>query len=243
MAIPKTIHQTLPHFMGIPEEVQRNIRLLRNANPSWKHKLYDDKSVRAYLKNNLSADDYSLIERINPKYGVVLADLFRYLVIYNEGGVYLDIKSTAKQPLDEVLSDSVTYLLSQWRNGKGQEFEGAGIYKELGDQRFGGEFQQWHVIARPQHPFLKRVIENALGNIRSYTASSFGVGKIGVLRLTGPICYTLSILSVLREHDFQRVDIQNLGFQYTIYKDLGDRDRHTRNTSHYSRQREPIVFV
>jgi mannosyltransferase OCH1-like enzyme len=243
MAIPKTIHQTLPHFLGIPEEIQRNIRFLRNTNPAWTHRLYDDKSIKAYLKAQLTADDYRQIERVNPKYGVVLADLFRYLVIYNEGGVYLDIKSTAKLPLDSVLQDSMTYLLSQWRNKKGEEFDGAGLYRELGDSRYGGEFQQWHVIARPNHPFLKRVIERAITNIRSYTARSFGVGKIGVLRLTGPICYTLAIVEILREHDFQKVDIQNLGFQYSIYRELGDRDRHTKNATHYSRQKEPIVFI
>ncbi len=38
-----------------------------------------------------------------PRYGVVLADIFRYLVIYNEGGVYLDIKSTVNRPLDEII--------------------------------------------------------------------------------------------------------------------------------------------
>ena len=35
---------------------------------------------------------------------MMLADVFRYLAVYREGGVYLDVKSTVTCPLDEVLS-------------------------------------------------------------------------------------------------------------------------------------------
>lgn len=237
--VPKHIFQTTKHFVGLQSEIQNNMRHLRERNPNWNYRAFSDVELKRYIKENLSTDDYRQVERINPKYGVVLADLFRYLIIYQEGGVYLDIKSTCQIPLDDAIPDSATFLLSQWRNRKGQEFQGWGFHKDLGDPCFGGEFQQWHIIARPKHPLLKIAIQNTLSNIRDYSIRRIGVGMMGVLRLSGPICYTKSILSHPEITDFQRVDIQSMGFRYSVYLRPST---HSSTPSHYAKQKEPIVF-
>lgn len=241
MAIPKLIHQTAADVDKLPAEITKNFERIRAMNPEWKHMLYDDKQQIEYLRAHLTETDFEALAKLNPKYGVVRADLFRYLVIYNEGGVYLDIKSDLDRPLNEVIKPEHDMLLSQWENHIGDEYEGAGYYPELA-RIPGGEFQQWHVVASPGHPFLKAAVDDTLHNIRTYSPAKFGVGKIGVLRLSGPICYTLAIRPLLEHYPCQIVNIRKLGFRYSLYEKLNDKDRHARSPSHYSNMDEPIIL-
>ena len=64
----------------------------------------------------------------------------------------------------------------------------------------GGEYQQWHVIGSPGHPFLEQVIIRVLKGIHTYDENTDGVGPSATLRVTGPIAYTLAINSVLSDH-------------------------------------------
>lgn len=237
--IPRIIHQTCPNPAKLDSKTLENIAFLKANNPGWEHRLYSDEDMRDYLRVHLSSDDYRIIQKLNPGYNVVLADLLRYLLVFNEGGVYLDIKSTARKPLASVLKEQDTFILSQWANKMGQQFQGAGIYPEL-VRVPGGEFQQWHIVASARHPYLKTVIQSVLFNCANYHPAWFGVGKIGVLRLSGPICYTLAIAPIRLRHQHRIEDAAALGFQYTIYPKVGGAEHHTLGPDHYSRQREPI---
>ena len=115
------------------------------------------------------------------------------------GGVYLYIKSTVTKKLNDVLLKDYTYILSNWVNGKGDLYEGWGIYPELLPR---GEYQQWHIISVPQHPFLIEVVSKVSQNIETYNPSRNGVGHLGVMRTTGPIAYTLAIERIRNTVDF-----------------------------------------
>jgi mannosyltransferase OCH1-like enzyme len=241
MPIPKIIHQTHSGRNALPEEITANIAKIRELNPGWEYRLYDDGEIFRFIKSRYGERLHRAARKINPKYGVVLADLFRYLVVYLEGGVYLDIKSSMTAALDDFLKPDDCYLLSQWRNKFGEEFQGFGMHPEL-YQHPGGEFQQWHVIAAPRHPFLEAVIKRVLFNIENYDQESSGVGGYGVLRLSGPVCYTLAILPLLRDCRFQVVDIQKAGLLYTIYRGLQLAKHPKHSPEHYSNQLEPIIL-
>ena len=236
--IPKLLHQSTSDVDNLRFEIKDNISLLKKNNPGWRYSIYDNSEQLAYIKSNITLGLYRRLEKVNPKYSVIFSDIFRYLLMFNEGGVYLDDKSTSVHPLDTAVPKESTYLLSHWRNGYGQPYQGWGMHGELGDPRIGGEFQQWFIVARPHHPFLRAVVLKCLENIENYRVENFGVGKIGVLRLTGPICYTKTILEA-PQADFQRIDIASIGFRYTVF----DQEiTHAGNSNHYRFQEEPIVF-
>lgn len=237
--IPKIIHQTCQNPAKLDSQTLDNIAFLKANNPGWEHRLYSDEEALAYFHEHLAPDDLRTLQRLNPKYNVVLADLLRYLVIFNEGGVYLDIKSTAQRPLDHVLKPEDSFLLSQWPNKLGQIAPGAGLYPEL-VRVPGGEFQQWHVIAKARHPFLSNVIRNALFNCAHFNIGWFGVGKIGVLRLTGPICYTQAIAPLLSLYHHRFVDSAAIGLHYSIFSTRGNPRPQEQDPAHYSQQHEPI---
>jgi inositol phosphorylceramide mannosyltransferase catalytic subunit len=238
--IPKKIHQTARSFESLAPEVKESISRLRETNPDWEHKFYDDADVMRYLEKHLSNADFAEVKKLNPKYGVILADLFRYLVVYHEGGIYLDTKSTATRPLNEVLKPVRNFLISQWRNRLGERYQGFGCHAEL-SRIPGGEFQQWHVAAQAKHPFLKAVVDQTLYNIKTYSPARFGIGRNGVLRVSGPICYTRAIRPLLEHFPVTFADAAGLGLQYTIYEGQDDAEFHARNPEHYSNLKEPIV--
>lgn len=240
MAIPRLIHQTCKDKRALPDEILASIERMCALHPGWEHRLYENRDFDAFIHAHYGADVLGIFQRINPKYGPALSDVFRYLLLYRLGGVYLDIKSTLVKPLDAVLLPADQFLLSQWRNRLGEPFQGWGLHPELAGVP-GGEFQQWHIAAAPGHPFLARAIERALHNIRTYDAAVHGVGHLGVLRTTGPICYTLAIAPHLGAAPFRIVDAQALGLRYSIYP-----DPHAHQTmlfpDHYTRLTEPVVL-
>jgi len=214
--IPCIIHQTFP-TKSLPWELQQNADKLRALNQGWEYRLYDDEDVLEFIKNNYDPNVLNYFQRINPAYGAAKADLFRYLLMYKCGGVYLDIKSSARKPFDNVFKYGDRYLLSVWNKYDDGLFEGWGQHPELRHIEYG-EFQQWFIACSPGHPFLKAVINTVLRNINLYNPIFHGVGKDGVLRLTGPISYTLAIESLLKKYKYRLVDsYSELGLEYSIY--------------------------
>ena len=103
----------------------------------------------------------------------------------------------------------------------------------------GGEFQQWHVIARPRHPFLAAVIDNVLANIETYRPWRHGTGKVGVLNVTGPVAYTRTLAPILSAYPHRRIaDESEVGLVYTI---LGGDAHKTLSGRHYSSYTHSII--
>jgi hypothetical protein len=234
--VPRIIHQTF-YDRKLPPQLQANVERLRAANPGWEYRFYDDADVAAFIQEHYPPLVWQYFQRIDACYGAARADLFRYLLLYKVGGVYLDIKSSATRPLDSVIRPGDRFLLSQWLHND-EERQAWGTHHEIRHIP-GGEYQQWHIVCAPGHPFLKAVLETVLSNIDLYDPHLHETGKRGVLRVTGPIAYTLAIQRVLAAHPHRVVDsLDDLGFEYNIFP---NQSHQTTFKSHYSLQTAPIV--
>jgi len=121
----------------------------------------------------------------------------------------------------------------------GQRFYGFGLHAGLGPE---GEYQQWHIVAAPSHPYLQAVIARVTRNIDEYELALQGTGKRGVLRVTGPIPYTEAIAPIVADHPHRIVDAEALGFVYSVTGGPGREMSHINLfPSHYSESTEPIV--
>ena len=92
-----------------------------------------------------------------------------------------------------------------------------------------------------KHPFLEAVVDRVLFNIKHYDKKIMGVGKIGVLRLSGPIIYTQTIFSMLGKYKYRIINSRKQGLVYSIYEEIGKKNFHTLSGDHYSKQKEPII--
>lgn len=237
--IPKKIIQTYSHESDLAEPLIKNIQHIKELNPDWEHRFFDNSEVFKFIKSNYGTEIYNSVRKINPIYGAAISDIFRYLVIFMVGGVYLDIKSSTTRPLDENLKETDCYILTQWQNRLGEKFQGYGLHHEL-SRVPGGELQQWHLIASPKHPFLAAVIKKVLENIETYDPIKTGVGQYGVLRLTGPIPYTKAIIPIIQKYKCRLTSTNKIGLKYTIFD--GKKDHCTIMENHYSRLNEPVVL-
>lgn len=230
--IPKIIHQTY-FTRTLSPEIESNIQKLKSENPDWEYRFYDDSDIKEYIAKYFP-EILSLYNKINPKYGAARADFFRYLVIYREGGVYLDIKSSLSKPLDTMLKPDDKFILAHWVYAHNPYSRHASIDNP------NGEFQQWHIISVKGHPYLKAVIENVCRNIQVYSILFHDVGMMGVLNLTGPIAYSIAILPIVNKHGHRVGFDEDFGLIYSVFgNDLGS--HRSLFKTHYESLRESIV--
>lgn len=104
-AIPKIVHiawndkTVLNHTSPLILNGLRNLSLL---NPNWSIEISDDQDIDNYLRDQLSNNDYKLIEH---KHIVEKSDLWRLFKMYNQGGLYVDIDRFCNIQLDSLLND------------------------------------------------------------------------------------------------------------------------------------------
>lgn len=237
--IPKVIHQTFPSLSRLTPDLIENVEALKAMNPGWQHVMHTDECIVRYIQKHFDAEVLAAYQSINLLYGAARADFFRYLLIYNEGGVYLDIKSGALTPLDSFIQPSDELLLSHWNNQPGQTFEGWGRHTDDG---VASELQNWHLIARPKHPLIEAAVQSVLKNIRTYSMRRHGVGKFGVLRTTGPLAYSKALLPLLNQHPHRLFDSESAGLVYSVIAHQPGKQSHkSLFRQHYTRLKLPLV--
>jgi len=242
MKIPRILHQTIENMDHLLPEYLDNRSKMALTNSSWTFKLYTSKDRREFIQKNFDSRILTSYLSIDKRYGAARADFFRYLVVYVEGGLYLDIKSTVIKPLDEVIQENDTFVTSNWPSQiDGVDISNLGIHSDL---EFP-EYQNWFILSSSKNRILEEVIEGISENIRNYRPFRDGVGKHGVLRTTGPIAYSRIIHPYVKNGLARLSTNEELGFRPTIYK-IESSERPFPNkqmSTHYSDLRVPIVRV
>jgi hypothetical protein len=102
--IPRCIHKVcivdgfeLPE---IPEGINVSINTWKEFNPGYNVKLYSGNECRQYIKTYYDDNMLSYFDKLKPY--SYKSDLFRFLVLYNEGGWYSDLRQVCKYSLDEL---------------------------------------------------------------------------------------------------------------------------------------------
>lgn len=237
--IPHNLIHIVPSHEGLSDEFRHNLHELAQANPQWRQTVFSDEEAERFVAQHYGARYTDALARIDPAYGPARSDLMRYLIMYKLGGVYLDTKSGLDRPLSQIVREDDQFIVSQWQNGPGGKHEDVGFHPELGHVP-QGEYQNWVIVTRPGHPFLAAVIDAVLENIERYAVRRFGTGKNGVLRVTGPIAYTLAIHPLLDRYPHRRVVCVEAGLLYAV---KGGSQHHVLSHKlHYSRLSHPVVM-
>jgi mannosyltransferase OCH1-like enzyme len=236
--IPKTIYQCVARKASLPDHYAHNIERIKALNPDHRFTLFDDADILDFIQLEFGTAYVDRFLSISEGYGAVKADFFRYLLIYRHGGIYLDIKSTVDVPFDRSLRNDDQFILSQWDNADPTKpFYKWGEFREL-NHIPGGEYQQWHVIAAPEHPFLSAVIALMLERIDTYTPWTTGFGHMGVMRTTGPVMYSQAIHPIRNAFPHRLVkDETEIGLRYSF---LSGKHDHRDSNNHYGTSFRPV---
>jgi inositol phosphorylceramide mannosyltransferase catalytic subunit len=196
---------------------------------------YTDSDIEIYLKNT-SLYLYEIYKMINPVHGAMKADYFRYIIIYIEGGLYLDVKSGVTENLFLQLDENVTQYLAHWYLPK---HNGWGIHKEL---NYMPEFLNWFILSKPGNRNLLEVIKKMIFNIMNYSIILHGVGGIAVWKTTGPIVYS-KVLSNSKIINYKVINYNELGLFYSCFEEQRLNTNHRSIVKHYyQNSQQRIVF-
>jgi hypothetical protein len=107
MKIPKKIHLTCKDKNNIDniiwKECLENYKLIY---PDYEIIIYDNEDIYKIIENNFP----EYLEKIKQiKIGAILADIFRYLILYLEGGIYSDFDCEPIKRVDELLNPNFKY--------------------------------------------------------------------------------------------------------------------------------------
>jgi mannosyltransferase OCH1-like enzyme len=78
------------HTKDLPPKMKENYEFLVKSNPEITFHFYDDNDCREFIKDNFEDDVLNAFDKLIP--GAYKADLWRYCILYINGGIYLDIK-------------------------------------------------------------------------------------------------------------------------------------------------------
>ncbi len=147
--IPRVVHQTW--FEDItPLHYPHLIRLQNSWKKSgWDYKFYTDASARKYIEDHFPAHFLDAYDTLIP--GAYKADLFRYMLLMREGGVYADIDVLLDTSLDTFITPTLTF------------FAPRDSVAEYAD----GQFCLWNGIigAAPGHKIIVRAVESVVNLI------------------------------------------------------------------------------
>ena len=109
--IPKDIYVTW-HTKKLPAKMKQNVDYIQHTHPKFKIHMYDDNDCREFIKTYFDKDVLDAYDKLIP--GAYKADLWRYCIMYQKGGIYMDIKL---QPVNgftfDKLLDKPHYVLDR----------------------------------------------------------------------------------------------------------------------------------
>lgn len=224
--IPKNIYQTFYAGYKLPDVIDNRVAAMRARNPNWNYTRFDDEGVEAFMRAYSWPELLKQYRRLTTP--ITRIDVFKYLLIYRLGGVYLDIKSTALMAFDNVFYPHDHYILTGWCDPASPDCFNA------------REYMQWCIMAEPYHPYLRAVLDAITVNIDQYNVKRCGVGKPAVLALTGPYVYTDTIRSIETQHPHRHaLYMTDLRLRYTVLDHAQSHERLFHN--HYTLNVHPLV--
>lgn len=232
--IPNLVHLTFRNN-NLPTQLKHNLDNNRTKHKTFLVKFYDDNAVDNYIKNNFTEEVYKAYKMINPVYGAMRADFFRYCVLYKDGGVYMDIKTHLERPLTDIIKSSDICVLDElrameeWRN------------------RTRLTYEQWLLIFAPGHPYLISMINQMCEYILNrYEPTIPGYSKLNskqkILQITGPDAFALAIEKHLKNGGMSQHRIVN--YNTFAKHSIGSHNYHQmykmNGLKHYSEYTEPL---
>ena len=105
--IPRKLFQTWETSTP-PFKMSQAIESWKQKNPTWEHKLFTAEDRVNFIKKNFSKEVLDAYHTLVP--GAFKADLWRYCVLFIEGGVYVDADMICEVPLDEWINSDLVVV-------------------------------------------------------------------------------------------------------------------------------------
>jgi len=99
-SIPKTIITSVKSY-NLENFIYKVFKNNQELNPDYEFYVFDDIECLNFIKDNYGQEYVELFEKLIP--GAYKSDFFRYLYMYKNGGIWLDINKQLVISIDEIL--------------------------------------------------------------------------------------------------------------------------------------------
>jgi mannosyltransferase OCH1-like enzyme len=149
--IPRIVWQTMK-TNRVPLYMKNYADSWIELNPEYEYRFLDDYDIIDFIKKDFP-EYLECYKKL--KHGASKADLWRYLIIYKNGGVYADMDCKCLTPLNQWIDPQAAFVTQ------------LGINKDV---------CQWLIISVPQNPIFLRAAQKTLFNSENNnnTTSHFG---------------------------------------------------------------------
>lgn len=143
--IPHIIYQTY-QSEKLPEKMLESNNKLKLLNSEFSFELFNDNDCRQFIEENFNKCVLEAFDNLIP--GAFKSDLWRYCILYLNGGIYLDIKFGAINDFKIInLLKSNNYVLDKHNN-----YENISIYNGL-------------IITLPKNNYYLKCINSIINNV------------------------------------------------------------------------------
>jgi mannosyltransferase OCH1-like enzyme len=175
--IPKTIYRSWK-TQNFHPKIQKQMDKMLKLNSEYKQVIYTDEQIFDYVKSNYDSETFKAFERLNIMTARV--DFWRYLILYKQGGIYLDIDSQINTKISNFLNEEDDCLITAETN------------PEL--------FVQWGLFFDKKHPILEKTISNVTKNIITNKYPN------DIVNTTGPGVFTESLQEIHLKYHNETLD-------------------------------------
>lgn len=248
--IPNRVYQTWETSL-LPSLLAWEIRRVRRLNPDYSFVFSDAEARAEYMERHYAGHPILQVFR-DLKLRTAQVDVWRYCILYREGGVYCDIDSALSVPLRQVIRDEMPELISFERNVWKEAFDPA--YAEKGVFMTSppaaaramldypdNVMLNWMLCFEKEHPVLKETIDLIVRHFPFFQGKKFPAAWQAVTHCTGPLALTQATWRWLAQGGRRPcqcgIDFMGKG----ILTLPGAGRRHTATTPHYIGMKEVVI--
>jgi hypothetical protein len=220
--IPRIIHQTWREH--ITPSNYPNLHRITNMwkTSGWSYRFYTDDSSRQYIVDHFPRHFVEAYDALIP--AAYKADLFRYMLLMKDGGIYADVDVLLDASLESFITPTMSFFVPR---------DAVASYAD-------GEYCLWNGVigAAPGHPIIIRAVERLVNlilnradllDLEREVAEKAGVDTetwkiraIPELLLSGPCALGIATNEVLGRNPVARFDVGWLKESNVKDHDIGD---------------------
>ena len=220
--IPRIIHQTWREH--ITPSNYPNLHRITNMwkTSGWSYRFYTDDSSRQYIVDHFPRHFVEAYDAMIP--AAYKADLFRYMLLMKDGGIYADVDVLLDASLESFITPTMSFFVPR---------DAVASYAD-------GEYCLWNGVigAAPGHPIIIRAVERLVNlilnradllDLEREVAEKAGVDTetwkiraIQELLLSGPCALGIATNEVLGRNPVTRFDVGWLKESNVKDHDIGD---------------------
>jgi mannosyltransferase OCH1-like enzyme len=201
MSIPKVIHQIwIQGENNLPAKFNNNIKTIKDIHDKWQYYLWDERDILELIKNDKDLiNKYYKFTYLHQK-----VDFAKIIILYNYGGIYIDIDAYTNKNLDDLFTkyEDYDFIISDLKD--------IGVISNLSICRNIGKcYNNGIFISKKKADILKYMIDNF------ETECSFIDSKIQCIqKTTGPYIFNKIINKYIKSDRQDKSKIKILDYEY-----------------------------